>query len=320
MAALVLFLLLLAAEFCLRGYHILTFRQRLPSELRAETRALSWDEIENKYRIVCFGDSNTFGEDLPYDQAYPALLQELLRQEYPDLDVVVINSGIRGHTSVQGLERLERDVLWYQPHVVVTAFGLNDGNLGRWPLDPLREQRMYRQQTAWGRVNTILERSHLYLTLRARFRRLMRQLGWQARPAVADLSGDLQPRVSSAGFIIAQEQLLQRIQSKGGTVFVMTTTPVTEPFRSDLDGVQRERQLSIYQAYNEIIREVAAKQGAYLVDLHTIFSNHAHSELSSLLGDDGVHLTAAGSRLVALSVLQALEESGLPGSQPYRRR
>lgn len=320
MAALVLLLLLLAAEFSLRGYHALTFRQRLPLELRPETRSLTWEDIEHKYRIVCLGDSNTFGEDLPYAQTYPAVLQDLLREKYPDLNAVVINAGIRGHTSVQGLARLERDVLWYQPHVVVSAFGLNDGNLGHWPLDPLREREMYRERSVAGRVESSLEHSHLYLTLRARGRRLLRRLGWQAALPVVNTGQDPQPRVSRDGFAIAQERLVTRIQQHSSAAFVMTTTPVTDAFRADLEPAQRQRQLSLYDEYNCIIRAVAAQHGAYLVDIQAILGNKAPSELGSLLVADGVHLTAAGERLVALSMLQALEASGLPGSAPYQRR
>lgn len=311
MAALVLFLLLLAAEFALRGYHALTLRQRLPIELRPETRSLTWEDIEHKYRIVCLGDSNTFGEDLPYGQTYPAVLQDLLREKYPELDAAVINAGIRGDTSVQGLTRLERDVLWYEPQVVLSAFGVNDSNLGQWPLDLIREHEMRSKRTPAGQVESWLEHSHLYLTLRARGRRLLQYLGWRAPLPAIDATQELQPRVSRDGFADAQEQLVTRTQQHGGTAFVMTGPPVADAFGTDLEPAQRERQLVIYNDYNQIIRTVAAQHGAYLVDMQTIMGNKARAEGGSLLAADGVHLTAAGERLVAESTLHALEASGL---------
>ena len=311
MAALVLLLLLLAAECSLRGYHALTFRQRLPLELRPETRNLTWEDIEHKYRIVGFGDSNTYGEDLPYAQTYPAVLQDLLREKYPALNAVVINSGIRGDTSVLGLARLERDVLWYEPQVVVSAFGVNDSNLGQWPLDLIREREMRSKPTLAGQVESWLEHSHLYLTLRARGRRLLQYLGWRAPLPPMDATQELQPRVSRDGFADAQEQLLTRIQQHGGTAFVQTGPPVSDAFGTDLEPAQRQQQLAIYNDYNRVIRAVAAQHGAYLVDMQTIMGAKAQAELGSLLAADGVHLTAAGQRLVAASVLQALEDSGL---------
>jgi len=320
MVIIVVLLLLLAAEFSLRAYHQRTMRLTLPTTLRPETRELTWDHIKDKYRIVCLGDSNTFGEDLPITQAYPAVLEDLVRRRYSSLDVVVINSGIRGHTSVQGLARLERDVLWYRPHVVLTAFGINDGNLGHWPLDPIRERVVCGDSSIPGQILPLLRRSHLHLTLRGRSRRLLRRLGWQERPVKASRKGQREPRVSRRGFEVAQQRLAAWIQGDGcAGLFLMTTTPVTEAFRPELGSEDRRRQLSTYDDYNQVVRDIAARRGAQLVDLSAIFANHTHAQPDVLLADDGVHLTAAGEQLVAVSVLQALEASGLPGSAPYYR-
>lgn len=320
MAIFLLLLLLLAGELVLRVYHQQTLRQKLPTDLREETRLLTWDKIKDKYRIVCLGDSITYGEDLPYAETYPAVLAQLLQQKHADWDVVVINSGVRGHTSVQGLARLERDVLWYKPHVVFIAFGLNDGRLGYWPLDPLRERQMRGDGSLSGQMSALLQRSHLWLTLRARTRRLMRRLGWQEKVPEMPTGGEPQPRVSREGFVMAQERLVEGIKKNGcQSVFLMTATPVTEAFAAQLGLAWEQRQLALYDEYNDVIREIAAKHGVYLLDLHAIFANH-EAELPLLLAEDGVHLTAEGERLVAQSALQALEETGLPGSEGYRRR
>jgi lysophospholipase L1-like esterase len=312
--------LLLAAELLLRVYHHHTIRATLPAELRAETRELAWADIENKYRIVCFGDSITYGEDLSSLQSYPAVLTTLLKDACPDLEVVVINAGMRGHTSVQGLSRLERDVLWYRPHVVLSAFGVNDANLGHWPLDPLRERRECGDSSLVGRLLPVLRQSHLWLTLRGRTRRLLRRLGWQYRP-VPQTDSELQPRVSRRGFEVAQNLLATRIKRDGSqTLYMMTTTPVTDAFRPELDNETRQWQLRIHAEYNDIVREVATRHGAYLLDLTGIFAVQEPLRRDALVSADGVHLTAAGERLVAQSVMQVLEQHGLPGSEPYQRR
>jgi lysophospholipase L1-like esterase len=296
-------------------------RARLPTELRAETRAITWDGIRDKYRIVCLGDSITFGEDLPYEQSYPAVLANLLRQKHAGLDVAVVNAGIGGHTAVRGLARLERDVLWYKPHVVVVAFGINDAHLGHWPLDPIRERRMRGNLRLWERIDSLLRHSHLYLTLRGRTLRLLRRLGWQPRPIPISTEGEPQPRVSREGFAMAQERLLEQIRSHGSaTVFLATATPVTEAFQVDL-GPAQPQQWAIYGEYNDVTRDVAVRGGAYLVNLSGIFAaQEPLGQAEVLISADGVHLTAAGEHLVAHSVMRALEQSGLPGSEPYQRR
>lgn len=71
--------------------------------------------------VVLFGDSLTAG--YKDGEIHPTLnveLQKYLPQEK------LINAGIPGNTSTDGLERLERNVLKYQPDIVVIFFGAND--------------------------------------------------------------------------------------------------------------------------------------------------------------------------------------------------
>lgn len=78
-------------------------------------------------RIVCFGDSLTAGYGADPGQSYPDFLQA-------DLDKLgygyrVVNAGISGNTTKDGVERLER-VLGMKPALVVVEFGGNDGLRG----------------------------------------------------------------------------------------------------------------------------------------------------------------------------------------------
>ena len=86
---------------------------------------LSFNELPKT--IVCLGDSvtgvyyHTGGQ-----RAYPELLELGLRELFPNAGVKVINAGISGQTTAEGLARLERDVLSQQPDIVTISFGLND--------------------------------------------------------------------------------------------------------------------------------------------------------------------------------------------------
>ncbi len=78
-------------------------------------------------KIVCFGDSVT---GLYYHtgghRAYTDMVGIALQQIYPKAKIEMINAGISGHTTVQGLARMEKDVLFHRPDVVTVMFGLND--------------------------------------------------------------------------------------------------------------------------------------------------------------------------------------------------
>ena len=65
-----------------------------------------------------------------YKSAYSTRLREILNFLYPNVQFNIINSGISGDTAKGGLARVERDVLTYNPDLVVLSYGLNDCNYG----------------------------------------------------------------------------------------------------------------------------------------------------------------------------------------------
>ena len=78
--------------------------------------------------IVCFGDSITAGYAVR--RGFPSFWLESLRQRFPDSKIEMINSGISGDTSQDGLGRLDWAVLSYEPDLVTINFGINDCVLG----------------------------------------------------------------------------------------------------------------------------------------------------------------------------------------------
>lgn len=77
--------------------------------------------------IVCFGDSLTAGYGTDLGQSYPDYLQTDLNAE--GYNYRVVNEGISGNTTKDGVERLDR-VIALKPAVVVVEFGGNDGLRG----------------------------------------------------------------------------------------------------------------------------------------------------------------------------------------------
>ena len=77
--------------------------------------------------IVCFGDSLTAGYGADPGQSYPDDLQE--RLDAAGYRYRVVNAGVSGNTTKDGLERLPR-VVARRPATVVLEFGGNDGLRG----------------------------------------------------------------------------------------------------------------------------------------------------------------------------------------------
>ena len=107
--------------------------------------ALKQDNLvgEKPITIVFLGDSVTQGcyecyltsptslqTVFDYKSAYSTRVKEILNILYPNVQINVINSGISGDSARVGLSRLERDVLSYNPDLVVVSYGLNDAVIG----------------------------------------------------------------------------------------------------------------------------------------------------------------------------------------------
>ncbi len=82
---------------------------------------------DNRPVLVCFGDSLTAGLGTDRGQSYPDYLQTDLDQLHYHYRIV--NQGVSGDTTKDGVERLP-DVLAFHPAVVVVEFGGNDGLRG----------------------------------------------------------------------------------------------------------------------------------------------------------------------------------------------
>lgn len=80
--------------------------------------------------VLAFGDSLTAGKDLedPDAEAYPAVLERLLRAK--GFDVSVVNAGVSGDTTSDALARLDWS-LSEEPDVLLVALGSNDTFQGK---------------------------------------------------------------------------------------------------------------------------------------------------------------------------------------------
>lgn len=65
-----------------------------------------------------------------YNSAYSTHVREILNILYPSVQINIINSGISGDNAINGLTRIDRDVLSYHPDLVVVGFALNDSCVG----------------------------------------------------------------------------------------------------------------------------------------------------------------------------------------------
>ena len=78
--------------------------------------------------IVAYGDSITAG--FAVRRGFPSFWKQMLEEKYPEAGVEMINSGISGDTTLDGISRLDWAALSYEPDLVTINFGINDCVLG----------------------------------------------------------------------------------------------------------------------------------------------------------------------------------------------
>lgn len=131
--------------------------------LREEHR-IPVEKPSGQTRILFLGDSCTFGYGVAHDEAFPHVVETILRGKSGG-NVECINAGVPGYSVFQGYRYLATEGLRYQPDLVVLNFGWNDS--GTWdhlgdrehhailqamqPPPPLRGSRLC--QLAWGHWN-----------------------------------------------------------------------------------------------------------------------------------------------------------------------
>ncbi len=93
--------------------------------------------------IAFLGDSVTQGcfecfEPIPgtidtvfeMENSYCEIVKRMLNKLYPTVSFTIVNAGISGGSVWTGLNRIDRDVLSFNPDLVVVCFGLNDSGDG----------------------------------------------------------------------------------------------------------------------------------------------------------------------------------------------
>jgi acyl-CoA thioesterase I len=126
----------LAASLCLTGCKPARSHAETPSATTITTPAPSaptphpaatQSPSPSAQDLICFGDSLTAGYGTDFGQSYPDDLQRLLDAQ--GYHYHVVNAGISGNTTKDGLDRIHL-VLARHPQLVVVEFGGNDGLRG----------------------------------------------------------------------------------------------------------------------------------------------------------------------------------------------
>lgn len=95
------------------------------------TIAFLGDSITHGCFEVIEGTKRTLEVVCDFEAVYHNQFKKILSMMFPFAQINIVNAGISGDTAQGGLQRLERDVLRFNPDLVVVCYGLNDSNKGK---------------------------------------------------------------------------------------------------------------------------------------------------------------------------------------------
>jgi lysophospholipase L1-like esterase len=201
---------------------------------RGPERAFRTTPDDDVYRILCVGDSVTFGFNVDQAAAYPRQLEALLRARHPGRSIEVVNAGVPGWSWVQGLRFLEADGLGLRPDLVIAAHGTNDQF---WRALVTDRERM----PAGGvpapemRPPSFLERTSVYRLLQRLGRRVHDPSGPSPACRAEIARHETCRRVSVADIETTVREMHARVRAAGGALVVANMdfmdTPAVEGAR-----------------------------------------------------------------------------------------
>lgn len=254
------------------------------------------DPAAETLRIVCVGDSCTFGFGLKESDTWPAALQHMLDVAFEGVQSFeVINTGVTGYSTWQNLLQIQGDVAELSADLVlVLPSGHNDITGARRFSD--------REATAFNHgLRRLIEDTNLYRSLDQLAGGSPEQ-GMEVPP----------PGVPSMYWRVSPRQLEENLLAMVGSCRDQGSKPVfiASPQRADV-----QQSVPAYGNVVGIVESVAKTTETPLADPVSLFAARA----PELLFVDRVHPNATGARLIAFAALKALvHEEGLLPDSPRR--
>jgi lysophospholipase L1-like esterase len=271
-----------------------TNSQHLRSEHAGETLGA---KQPGTTRIVCLGDSVTFGFRVPvvwpekpteYDPGwlpFPMLLEKELRAANPDRRIEVIDMAVPGYTSHQGLAWLRRDIDKLQPDLLIASFGWNDASFSDVPDRDAIRTNWYAVAVRWL-IDHSQAFAHATHRLRAKEAKAQQQTG---RPIVRPAA-----RVSQQEYLNNMITIQELARQRGTSVII-----IAAPYRdNDPNSPEANSMLQYRVALGTTMRQ----RGVPFVELREL-TPEAYPSNEGWFGER-IHPNHMGHRLIASELLK----------------
>ncbi len=268
-------------------------------------REFSAEKDPDLTRIICVGNSCTFGWKVNLEQTYPKILEKLLNQNLPQPKFEVIDAGMTGYSTFQGLRFLKREILGFHPDIIIFSYGWND----MCPSE--REDKDQKFPPQWIlNLDDFLSRSRFYSFLKFEIMNLLKSNQPQDEKKLVY-------RVSIKDYQENLKELEKIAQGSGIKVFFLSI-PVSSA-KVFLGPGKTSKPHIANKHYNKALRETTSEIGVPLIDVALLFEDR--SDLYDKGREEYIHYNAKGHQVVAEAIYKYFQEEGIaqpgnPGSSP----
>jgi lysophospholipase L1-like esterase len=259
-------------------------------------------------RIVCLGDSVTFGfrvpvvwPDKPTEYApewlpFPMLLEKELRAANPDRKIEVVTMAVPGYTSHQGLAWLRRDINEMQPDLLIASFGWNDASFSDVP-DREAIKTNWSAVTLRRLIDSSQAFAHAVHWLRAREAKAQQQ-NRTGQPAVRPAA-----RVSQQEYLNNMLAIQDLARQRGASVIV-----IAAPYRDNDPNAPEANQMLQYRV---ALGTTMRQRGVPFLELREL-TPEAYPANERWFGER-IHPNHMGHRLMASELLKMISASRMLG-------
>lgn len=251
---------------------------------------LDWEYMRFKepdaYRILVYGDSQTMATPWVGDinLTFPKLLQGKLRKTFPKKRIEVINMGVSGYSSVQGLLFFKNIGLLYNPDCVIVGLGFHDAGQSYAP------DKDVTSDNPWvKKLRSLLYRSQIYLLIRKKI--------LQRRAISRDTSKNNRPiyrRVSKEDYR-ENLKIYEDIGKKNNLLIVFLTVPQVSP-----DG-------TAHVDYVNVMRKSAEDFNVIIIDAVRSMSGISLKKQEEYFVKDKVHFNRKGNEFMAEQIYEIIK-------------
>jgi lysophospholipase L1-like esterase len=275
--------------------------------LKKSTRAdapSAW--ITGDLRVLCLGDSNTYGLWVDRSETYPEQLEAVWNERVASPRLEALNLGFPGTNSSRVVRELPRMLETFDPDVVIVMVGVNDF----WTLPtPLEDEAATRPTRGFLARHSLLYRVY-YLFQRGRQSRQMEIL--------LDPEGKLDEKAAHKARVGDREFEMGFVKSPPGEAgnkedlrnHLLRLIAIAREAERPLYLMTYPMNDRFYHTANRVIEAVAEETGTPLIDLTAVFKGICpRRECPAILFPDG-HPKAPGYRIVAEAIARRLERRG----------